>query len=116
MKTKTWIILFAALFVLLLGIVLLQSRAAPAYRAEVLSDGKLLYTLDLRQDGAYTVEYRGGWNTLEVRDGKISVTAASCPDLDCVRCGAKNTGAPIVCLPNRLTVRFADRELDGVTN
>ena len=116
MKTRTWIILLAASFALLCGIVYLQSRAQPALRAEVLSDGKLLYTLDLRQDGVYTVTYLDGSNTIEVKDGMIRVTQASCPDLDCVRCGAKNSGAPIVCLPNRLTIRFLSTELDGVTN
>ena len=115
MRTRTWVLLFAALALVLGGIVLLQSRAAPASQAEVLSDGELLYTLDLRQDGVYTVRYGSGTNTLEVKDGMIRVTDASCPDRDCVRCGAKNSGAPIVCLPNRLTIRFVDREYDGIT-
>jgi hypothetical protein len=43
------------------------------------------------------------------------VTAASCPDGDCVRCGAQNSGPPITCLPNRLTIRFsASGGVDGV--
>ena len=116
MKTRSWIILYAALFALLLGLVLAQSLAQPAAQAELLSDGRLLYTLDLRQDAELTVDYGDGWNRVEVKEGKIAVTAASCPEQDCVRCGAKNSGAPIVCLPNRLTIRFVDNELDGVTN
>lgn len=115
MKTRTWILLFAALFVILTGIVLLQSRAESAAQAEVLSDGKLLYTLDLRQDTELTVRSERGYNIITVQDGKIRVSEASCPDRDCVRCGAKNSGAPIVCLPNRLTIRFLSQELDGIT-
>ncbi len=89
--------------------------AKPAARAEVWADGALYKTLDLTEDAALRVETERGWNELEVRDGKVSVTAASCPDGDCVRCGAKNSGAPIVCLPNRVSIRFADDGgVDGV--
>ena len=49
-----------------------------------------------------------------VSDGKIAVTAASCPDADCVRCGPQNSGPPIVCLPNRVSIRFSENgEVDG---
>ena len=50
-----------------------------------------------------------------MRAGKLAVTAASCPDGDCIRCGEKNTNPPIVCLPNRVSIQFsADGAVDGV--
>ena len=117
MKTKVWILLLAAVFLVLAGIVLVQHLTAkPAARAEIWVDGALYKTLDLSQDGTLRVETERGWNEIKVRGGKVSVTAASCPDADCVRCGAKNAGAPIVCLPNRLSIRFSDPGgVDGVT-
>ena len=117
MKTKSWILLFCALFALLAGIVLLQRlRAEPAARAEILVDGALWRTVDLSRDDAFRVESERGWNEIEVKDGTICVVRASCPDGDCVRCGRKNCGAPIVCLPNRVSIRFSDAGgLDGVT-
>ena len=63
----------------------------------------------------YRIETDRGWNLLTVSGGRVAVTAASCPDGDCLRCGAQNSGPPIVCLPNRLSVQFSDDGgLDGV--
>lgn len=116
MKTRDWIIAFALVFLLLAGIVAWQYLGArPAGTAEVWADGSLVQTVDLSRDGEYRIETDRGWNVLTVRDGKLAVTAASCPDGDCVRCGARNADPPIVCLPNRVSIRFSDAgELDGV--
>ena len=116
MKTRTWILLLAAVFLALAGIVVWQYFGVkPAGTAEVWADGQLVRTLDLSADGEYRVETERGWNVVSVSGGKVAVTAASCPDGDCVRCGQRNSGPPIVCLPNRLSIRFSDPgELDGV--
>lgn len=116
MKTRTWILLLAAVFLVLVGIVAWQYLGAkPAQTAEVWADGKLLRTIELSQDGDYRVETGLGWNELRVRDGKLAITAASCPDGDCLRCGPRNADPPIVCLPNRLSIRFSEAgTLDGV--
>ena len=116
MKTRTWILLLAALFLALAGIVAWQYLGKqPAAVAEVWADGKLLQTIDLSQDGKYRIETDRGWNLLTVSGGRVAVTAASCPDADCVRCGPQNSGPPIVCLPNRLSIQFSEQgDVDGV--
>ncbi len=118
LKTRTWILLLGAVFLLLAAVLVIQKRTAkPAARAEVWVDGSLQQTLDLSVDGEYRIETDRGWNELTVQDGKVAVTAASCPDGDCVRCGMQNSGPPITCLPNRLTIRFVSGgadEVDGV--
>ena len=109
MRTKHWILLLGLVFVLLAGIVFYQQHSAkPAAAAEVWVDGRMYTSLDLAKDQVLRVESERGWNELTVSGGKISVTAASCAGNDCVRCGAANAGAPIVCLPNRLSIRFTD--------
>ncbi len=109
MKTKTWILVLAAVFLLLTGIVLRQHFGAKkAARAEIWVDGALERTVDLSEDQSFVVETERGRNRIQVKDGRICVLEASCPDGDCVRCGAKNSGAPIVCLPNRLSIRFSE--------
>ena len=81
-------------------------------------------------DGAETARYpldtdtetvignRGGsYNLLVIKDGKVSVTGASCPDGICVNHRAiSRTGETIVCLPNRVVVRIvgADAEAPDV--
>ena len=90
-------------------------------QVEILQDGKILYTLDLVQaeDQTFTVTYGGRSNELEIRDHQIRVKAADCPDQICVHMDWLEA-APIVCLPNRLSIQYADGEsasgLDAVAN
>lgn len=90
-------------------------------QVEILQDGKILYTLDLAQaeDQTFTVTYGGRTNEIEIRDHQIRVKAADCPDQICVHMDWLEA-APIVCLPNRLSIQYADGEgasgLDAVVN
>ena len=50
----------------------------------------------------------GGTNLLQIRDGKASITQASCPDLLCVHQGAVcRQGESIICLPNEVVVEIS---------
>lgn len=116
MKTKYWVAILAALLVLSLGLSawLLWPGEDAAY-AEIWSEGKLLYTLDLSEDRELTVKTDRGVNMITVRDGKIAVTEANCPDHYCMKRGFCAGGAQIVCLPNRLVIRFVGQQkLDSV--
>ena len=90
-------------------------------QVEILQDGKILYTLDLAQaeDRTFTVTYGGRTNEIEIRNHQIRVKAADCPDQICVHMDWLEA-APIVCLPNRLSIQYADGEsasgLDAVAN
>ena len=90
-------------------------------QVEILQDGKILYTLDLAQaeDQTFTVTYGDRTNEIEIRDHQIRVKAADCPDQICVHMDWLED-APIVCLPNRLSIQYADGEsasgLDAVAN
>ena len=54
------------------------------------------------------------YNIVEIKDGKVSVTEASCKNQVCVRHGAiSRSGESIVCLPNRLVVRIENGEGGG---
>ncbi|MGM9549840.1 MAG: NusG domain II-containing protein [Faecousia sp.] len=117
MKTKTWILLIAAVAVVCLGlsILLLIPGDAAAY-AEISSGGTVIKTVDLRVDQQFSVAAEnGGSNTVTVRDGRIAVTQASCPDHYCMDRGFCSSGTPIVCLPNRLVIRFVgEQPIDAV--
>ena len=116
MKTKYWAILLGSLLALCLGLSLwLLLPGADASAAEIWSDGKLLYTLDLRTDQTKTVVSQRGTNVITVKDGKIAVTDADCPDGYCMDRGFCSSGAQIVCLPNRLVIKFiGEQAIDGV--
>jgi hypothetical protein len=116
-KSKAWAILLAVLFAVFLGtgLILLQPGET-AHRVEIQSEGKVLYTLDLHVDQQITVTTDRGSNTVTIRDGKVSVTEASCPDHYCMQRGWCDGGAEIVCLPNRLVIRFlGEQKIDGVS-
>ena len=115
MKSRTWIVLIGALLVVCLGLSLWLLRPTQAAFAEVWSEGELLYSLDLRVNREVTVQTDKGMNVITVRDGKVAVTEADCPDGYCMGRGFCNGGAQIVCLPNRLVIKFlAETEIDGV--
>ena len=103
MKTKYWIIAFAVLACLCAGAVFLMGRGPESAQAEIWSDGELVRTVRLDEDQQFSV---GGHNTVTVKDGKIAVTEADCPDGLCMKRGFCDRGPDIVCLPNRLVIHF----------
>ncbi|MBR1383589.1 MAG: NusG domain II-containing protein [Ruminococcus sp.] len=78
-------------------------------RVRIVQDGRTLYTFDLskEKDRTIDVEYEGRHNIIEIKDGRIRVTEADCPDKICVHQGFL-TDTPIVCMPNRLVIEFED--------
>ena len=117
MRSRTWIIVFAVILALCLGascFLLIPGEAS--HRAQITSQGRVGKTVDLRTDQTFTLENgSGGYNVITVKDGKIGVTEATCPDHYCMKRGLCNSGTEIVCLPNRLTIRFlGDQEIDAV--
>lgn len=118
MKTKCWIILLAAvLAVCLISGILLLTLGSGATCVQVYSDGKLLHTLPLGVDTRITVQSKYGENVITVQQGKVAVTKADCPDGYCMHRGWCDGGAPVVCLPNRLVLRFSDsQKVDAALN
>ena len=117
MKTRPWIILFAAVLVLCLGASFyLLNPGEASQSAQIISNGMTVKTVDLRINQSFTLETEnGGFNVITVSDGKIAVTEASCPDHYCMKRGFCNSGTEIVCLPNRMSIRFlGPQEVDAL--
>ena len=116
MKTKYWIIGLSLVLLLCIGLSLWLFRPQQAEAVQVYSDGQLLHTLPLRLDTQITVQTQHGTNTVTVKNGKVAVTAADCPDKYCINRGFCSGGAQIVCLPNRLVLSFvgSTSALDGI--
>ena len=111
MKTKFWIILFGAVAAacILLSLPLLSREQARF--AQITSKGEVVKTVDLMIDQEFTVD---GKNTVTVKDGKIAVTWADCPDHYCMKRGFCAGGTDIVCLPNRLVISFmGEQDVDA---
>ena len=112
MKTRYWIMLLAIVFIICVGLSLplLTGQEDAAY-AEIISDGQVMHVVDMNVDQTIHVTTdNGGKNTITVKDGRIGVTDASCPDHYCMDRGMCSGGVQIVCLPNRLVIRFLNTQ------
>ena len=115
MKNRVWIwlltLIFAVCVMLSLPLIL---PGETARFAQIYSEGELITTVDLSVDRIFTVQSDYGTNIITVRDGKIAVTEATCPDHYCMNRGFCDSGTMIVCLPNRLVIEFVGAEsVDG---
>ena len=123
MKTRTWIFLFAGLAAVCLALwLLLPGLLQTGSEVGIYQDGKLLRQVDLSGVTAtetMTVTGDAGDNVIEISPGSICVRSADCPDQTCVKHGPlKQGGTPIICLPNRLVIRWmdaADTPYDAIT-
>ena len=117
MKTKFWIYLLTILLAVCTVISLWLFRPGQqATAVQIRSEGKLLYTLPLAVDRQIRVETSRGTNVVTIREGRVAVTEATCPDGHCMARGYCAGGTQIVCLPNLLVIEFiGKRGVDGMT-
>ena len=108
--------------ILLVGIAgsVFALTAQPKNTVRIVSQGKTLYTVDLStaDNTTFDIKYGDHTNTVEIKDHRIRVKDADCPDKTCVKTGwLKSSSMPIVCLPHHLVIEFTDNtdELDEMT-
>lgn len=111
--------LFALFAVLLLGaagawLAAAGSRGDEASQSgavEVVQDGAVIYRFtqeELQEERHIRVPYGEHENVIATGGGTIRIESADCPDQICVHTGElKGDGAPIICLPHRLEIRWA---------
>ena len=144
MKTRYWVIGLALLLTACIGLSIpLLLPGQDAAFAQIISDGQVMHTVDLKTDrqihistansGRNTITVAGGilegakvdidsvengtlsGSDITVAGGKIGVTEANCPDHYCMDRGMCSGGTQIVCLPNRLIIRFVgEQAVDSV--
>ena len=103
---KRDIVLAAVLLILgITGVLIVKYGLKSGNTADIYIDDKLVQTIDMSVDDEYTFQTDKGSNTVEVRNGAVSMKAADCPDKVCVRMGTKNrNGETITCLPHKLVI------------
>lgn len=104
---------------LLAGIILLIGLASIAlmlmFRREgsrviVYLNGNEHASFSLSEDVKYTVrQENGAYNTFIIKDGKVDMIEASCPDKLCVKDRSIHfNNETIVCLPNNVVLQISD--------
>ena len=80
--------------------------------ALITSDGEAIEKIDLQTSPDRTILVKNslGSNTIIVKNGKISVIDADCPDKKCVSMGElESVITPIVCLPHKLIISLIEQ-------
>ncbi|WP_055669344.1 NusG domain II-containing protein [Desnuesiella massiliensis] len=118
---KKWdIIIVVALLVLsfipevVFGIV--SKKNYDAVYAEVSVNGKLHKKIRIdnhKGTDNYTVKNEYGINVIQVKDNKVAIIEADCPDKVCEKPGfIQKPGETLVCLPHRLVVEIKGNSID----
>lgn len=118
-KSVICIVLVIIFIVVFIG--LRNSFAEKTNTVEIIQDGNIIYTLDLdeSEDELIQVDFQGHKNIIQIKDKKISIIEADCPDKICVNMGIlKSAFTPIVCLPNHLVIQYVndDEKIDATAN
>ncbi len=114
------VVLLAAALAVYGFISLFSAKNTKEAQAVVYLDGEVQGRYPLDHDTSVTIQAEsGGYNILEIRNGKADITEASCPDKICVNhCPVQNRGESLVCLPNKIVVEIengGETEIDGST-
>ena len=117
-KTKKyrWDILIVAIALLLSLAILLAINLTKKEGAVAVVEinGVVAGEYSLSRDGVYPLN--GGTNTLVIENGTARLIESNCPDHTCEKTGkVQYVGQTIVCLPNRLVIRFVgEQTIDAV--
>ena len=114
-RADIFLLIFWGLIAACLFLIQFYGMRAGGYgsRLTVIFDNEVYGEYDLNED--QTIVINEG-NTCEIRDGRVRMTGADCPDKVCVRSRAiSKAGESIVCLPNHVILKItAGSDNDGI--
>lgn len=110
-KNRIWIIVFSVAALICFGMwIFISNVSSPTNVVGIYKDGGLVDKIDLNSvTNEYEITLSGeyGDNIILVSNGHIKMKSADCPDELCVEHGElKNSYSPIVCLPNKVVIKF----------
>lgn len=102
-----------ALFALMPGAAL--DEGAPDRLIATVGDGRPSQVLPLAPDRKIELKGPLGKTVLQTLDGVLRVLSSPCPNKICIRMGdASQSGQVLVCVPNRVSVRLAGGDGEGL--
>jgi len=103
---KLLIAVFTCIIVASLALVKASSGEGSVVLIQV--DGTTVHKTSLRETHTIAIHGTRGQLTVEIREGKVAITQAQCPNHICVKTGWRShSGEIIVCVPNNTVVRIA---------
>ena len=117
MTNRIWIFVFSFVAVLCLALWLfISSVSSQSMIVGIYKDGSLVEKINLNVvtgEREITLSGEYGDNVILVSNGHIKMKSADCPDKLCVNHGElKSSSSPIVCLPNKVVIKF-ENSTDG---
>lgn len=89
--------------------------------ALIYQDNVLVHKIDLKtaEPTEFTLHYNSGdtpgYNTICVKDGKIGIVDANCPDKVCKQMGMTSSSHfPITCMPHKLIIEIVDTDKENL--
>ena len=115
-KKKDLILVAVILIIALLWVIFITFTKVEGAEAVITVHGKIYKTLPLNEDTTVTVEDESGHhNVVAIKDGKVTMTEANCPDILCVKQGSIHYNhESIVCLPHKVVVEIQAGEENNV--
>ena len=111
MKKRDIILIIVLLVIAGASYLIMQTFSADGGKVVVTVDSTVVYEGELSKDDSYDILQSDGSNTVVIKDGKVSMSQADCPDQICVDHKAiSKTGETIVCLPHKVVVSIEDGE------
>ncbi|MDO4565109.1 MAG: NusG domain II-containing protein [Clostridia bacterium] len=111
MKRLDFLIIAVVVLLSLAALIPALNRKGDIVRIE--QDGKIIYEGGIHEDAI--IEASG--NTITISGGRVSITAADCPDGLCMS-GECTSLHPLICVPNKLSVTIVSSKegLDGISS
>lgn len=108
LKKNDWILIAGILIIALVAILCMTWNKKEGGEVIVTVDKKIYKTLPLSEDATLLIgEKTADYNILEIKDGKVRMTEANCPDKICVEHRAVHYDhESIICLPHKVTVEI----------
>jgi len=114
---KRWIFLFSVLILFAVLLLIFQTTKSTSDCIVISQDGQILKEIDLHtvsEPFEMTVYFNDRFNTIHITDKTAYVSHADCDNQLCIEHGPlEKNGSPIVCLPNRLVIRWQNSQVDG---
>ena len=105
MKKKDMILIVAVLAISLISFAAIKMTQKDGKEVIVTVDGKEVYKTSIKKDQIYHIPEKNGTNVMQIKDGKVTMIEATCPDHYCMKQKAVDEhGGSIICLPNKVVI------------
>ena len=105
MKKKDIILIAAVLAISLISLAAIKMTQKDGKEVIVTVEGKEVYKTSIKKDQIYQIPEKNGTNVMQIKDGKVTMIEATCPDHYCMKQKAVDEhGGSIICLPNKVVI------------